>query len=339
MAGSELTTKFHAFHREDTTYASDNLSIGVSVFVPKSAGKGQRLPVLVRWHGGALINGGRRGLNERATIVLKSLLRRKSTNIVPLFSGIVDLAAFHNAIIVAPDYRLLPESSGLDILSDLHNFYVWLHSHLDSFLIASISQQTPSADLSDILITGESAGGYMAVQSVLLGETKGIKAVIAHYPMIDLEDAWYSKPGQKVIWGQSPPSYPDGWLDQQLEVAKSAKPITERIPVEGEPDLFVASLLEGRYTEILGSDPKLFPLENLGALKENGEALPPTWMFHGEEDTIIPVDGTLKFVQEARGGVKETLIPGAEHGFDNDSVGLETDWVVEGREWLKTYWP
>jgi hypothetical protein len=59
MADSTSTTKLHAFTREDTTYSSDDLSIGVSVFVPKSAGKGQTLPVLVRWHGGALINGGR----------------------------------------------------------------------------------------------------------------------------------------------------------------------------------------------------------------------------------------------------------------------------------------
>jgi len=179
----------------------------------------------------------------------------------------------------------------------------------------------------------------MAVQSVLLGEAKGVRAVIAHYPMIDLRDAWYSEPGKKVIWGQSP-SFPDGWLDQQLEeVAKSAKPVTERIPKEGEPDLFVATLLEGRYTEILGSDSNLYPLENLKRIKEQGEVLTPIWMFHGEQDTIIPMDGTRKFVQEAQEGVYERIIPGAEHGFDDDSVGLDTDWVIEGREWLQKYWP
>ncbi|KAI4717701.1 alpha/beta-hydrolase [Aureobasidium sp. EXF-10727] len=321
MAGFETTTKLHAFDREDTTYTSDGLSIGVSIFVPKSAGKGQKLPVLVRWHGGALINGGR--VYE------------------PWFpKWIIDLAALHNAIIVSPDYRLLPESSGLDIITDLHNFYAWLHTHFTPFLTTSFPhQKTLSADLSNILITGESAGGYMAVQSVLLAETKGVKAVIAHYPMIDLKDAWYSEPGKKVIWGQSPPSFPEGWLDQQLTTARSADSITERIPVEGEPDLFVASLLEGKYTKILGSDSKLFPLENLKAVKERGGALTPMWIFHGEKDTIIPIKGTLRFVQEARKGVKETIIPGAEHGFDDDSVGLETYWVLEGREWLKTHWP
>lgn len=180
----------------------------------------------------------------------------------------------------------------------------------------------------------------MAVQSILLGEAKGVRAVIAHYPMIDLRDAWYSEPGRKVIWGQSPPSFPDGWLDQQLEgAARSTEPVTERIPKEGEPDLFVATLLKGRYTEILGSDSSLYPLENLKRIKEQGEVLTPIWMFHGEQDTIIPMDGTTKFVQEAQEGVYEKIIPGAEHGFDDDSVGLGTDWVIEGREWLQKYWP
>lgn len=180
----------------------------------------------------------------------------------------------------------------------------------------------------------------MAVQSVLLVEAKGVKAVIAHYPMIDLKDAWYSEPGKKVIWGQSPPAFPDGWFDQQLaKAAKSAKLVTERIPKDGEPDFFVATLLEGRYTEILGTDSSLYPLENLKRIREQGDTLMPIWMFHGEQDTIIPMDGTRKFVQEAQEGVYEQIIPGAEHGFDDDSVGLSTDWVVEGREWLKTHWP
>lgn len=52
-------TKFDAFDRKDTAYTSHDLSIGVSVFVPKGVKKGQTLPILIRWHGGALINGGR----------------------------------------------------------------------------------------------------------------------------------------------------------------------------------------------------------------------------------------------------------------------------------------
>ena len=60
MAELLSTTKLHAFDRQDITYTSfDGLKIGITVFVPKNVDKGSTLPVLVRWHGGALINGGR----------------------------------------------------------------------------------------------------------------------------------------------------------------------------------------------------------------------------------------------------------------------------------------
>ncbi|THY37012.1 alpha/beta-hydrolase, partial [Aureobasidium pullulans] len=315
MAELLSTTKLHAFDRQDTTYTSfDGLKIGITVFVPKNVDKGSTLPVLVRWHGGALINGGR--------------------DYEPWFPRwIIELAALHKAIIVCPDYRLLPESPGLDILSDLHNFYTWLHTSLSSFLISSFSDSHPTSDLSNILITGESAGGYMAIQSSLLGETKGVKAVIAHYPMIDLQDAWYSIPSHKEIFNQPPPSYPPGWLDAQLKVARAAAPVTSRIPKEEDLDLFVASLQQGRYTEILGVDASLFPLENLKKVKEEGKPLMPMWIFHGDEDSIIPIQGTWKFMEEVKSvfgengarKVESRVVVGKEHGFDNDEVGLEVD--------------
>jgi len=259
----------------------------------------------------------------------------------------IELAALHTAIIVCPDYRLLPESVGLDILSDLHHFYNWLHTNLTSFLTVSFSDASPTPDLTDILVTGESAGGYIAIQSTLLGEIKGVKAIIAHYPMIDLRNAWYSEPGHKSIWSQPPPTFPKGWLEEQLEAAKLAQPVTSRIPKEGDLDIFVALLQAGRYTETLGSDSSLFPLENLKTVKENGGSLKPMWIFHGDKDSLVPVHGTIKFIEEVKrvfgekeaGKVKSRVVMGMEHGFDNDEVGLEVDWVIEAQEWLKAYWP
>jgi acetyl esterase/lipase len=266
---------------------------------------------------------------------------------VPSDIRTIELAAHHNAILVCPDYRLLPESSGLDIISDLHHFYTWLHTHLADFLCQHFPLQPPVPDLGRILITGESAGGYMAVQSVLLGEVKGVKAVIAHYPMLDMQNHWYSKPGRKEICGQLPPDYPAGWLDRQLNLAKESKPVTHRIPKEGELDTFVALLQEGRYTQVLGSDATLFPIQNLERMKSEGGKLLPMWIFHGDQDTIIPIDGMWAFKQRAvdvfgqeeSGTIVTTVAKGQEHGFDNDEISLETNWVVEGRKWLSSHWP
>ena len=256
----------------------------------------------------------------------------------------MDLAASHKAIVIMPDYRLLPESPGTDILKDMHAFYSWLHNKFPSFLSTFFSKT--KLDLSSILVTGESAGGYMAVQSALLAKIPGLKAVIAHYPMLDLRSEWYSKAGKKCLFGQPPPEFPGGWVDEQLELARKSGPIAERIPSPDELDLFIALLQVGRYTEVLGPEDILFPMENLDSANARGVKLPPTWIVHGDGDSVIPINGTWKFVEKTNRlsgedpeRLKLTVVEGMEHGFDNEGSSLDDQWVVEGLPWLRKHWP
>lgn len=57
---------------------------------------------------------------------------------------------------MSPDYRLLPEATGTDILEDVSSFWEWVHKGLSTEL-AKIDDSI-SADLSSILVVGESAG-------------------------------------------------------------------------------------------------------------------------------------------------------------------------------------
>jgi hypothetical protein len=59
----------------------------------------------------------------------------------------------HSAIIVSPDYRMLPEANGLDIMKDLSDFWEWVHTGLKQELGAGIE-----IDYEGILIEGGSAG-------------------------------------------------------------------------------------------------------------------------------------------------------------------------------------
>jgi acetyl esterase/lipase len=70
---------------------------------------------------------------------------------------LLELAVAKSAIIVSPNYRLLPESSGLDILDDLNTFWKWLHSDMRDVLKTS---GTPGlkGDLNRIITEGDSAG-------------------------------------------------------------------------------------------------------------------------------------------------------------------------------------
>ena len=41
---------------------------------------------------------------------------------------LTDLVLTTPAILISPVYRLLPEASGTDLLTDIHDFWTWLHS-------------------------------------------------------------------------------------------------------------------------------------------------------------------------------------------------------------------
>ena len=71
---------------------------------------------------------------------------------------LLDYTILHNAIYIAPDYRLLPESNGLDQLSDLADFWTWIQKDLASFLRRIGAEITP--DLDHVLSYGESAGKF-----------------------------------------------------------------------------------------------------------------------------------------------------------------------------------
>ncbi len=72
-------------------------------------------------------------------------------------SWIMDYAIAHEAIVVSPNYRLLPESTGLEIMDDLSDCWKWTKGGLQP-LVSSNTEGQVEVDLSKILVQGESAG-------------------------------------------------------------------------------------------------------------------------------------------------------------------------------------
>lgn len=64
----------------------------------------------------------------------------------------------HSAIIVQPNYRLLPEARGLDIMEDLSDFWKWVHADLQLFFSECKTKDNLEVDESRILVYGDSAG-------------------------------------------------------------------------------------------------------------------------------------------------------------------------------------
>lgn len=301
--------KLGPFNVFDVVYKTvSSTPIYTSILISKSIKPGKH-PLLVRFHGGSLIAAARLFLPF-------------------LHQWVLDFALSHSAILICPDYRLLPESSGLDILDDVTDFWTWTRETLRQ----ELKKLAPGveADVERIAVAGESAGGYLGIQSAFLNPEVGIKAVIGQYPYLDVASPFFSQAYEKNLFGF--PQAPKDTVDKHIA---SIKPGTVLATDPEDPPmtrfgLSLAIVQQGRFLEFLGSDPKLLPLENLKASRAE---LPYLFVFHGKQDSLVPVEGTEAFeklLKEVKPDAKARFVyVDGEHGFDAAS-SLETPWLREG---------
>jgi acetyl esterase/lipase len=326
------SNKFAAFNIYTTAYKHvNNQPISVDVLVPKNLKPGKH-PLIVRFHGGFLVS-----CTALSALLHISNLPNQVTgaSLFPMFfaSWLLEYAIKHSAIIVCPDYRLLPESSGHDILSDISDFWTWVHHDLQVYLTSSTPTLT-DIDVTHILVTGESAGGWCATQSAFSQPAGTIKAVIGAYPQVDVRSDWFEKKFEKPILGQ--PMFPAELVDQHLSSIIPGRVVSSAFPPE-RMDLAITIIQQGRFSEFLGKEPILFPIERLSQV----ESVPPMFAFHGRDDSVIPVEGCEKFVEELRKTHPKTevklTIQSGEHGFDGEAT-IETAWLKEGLDFVTEHW-
>jgi len=242
-----------------------------------------------------------------------------------------------DAIIITPDYRLLPEVTGLEILDDVRDFFSWL-SQPES--LTSSLPNGVSVDKDNILVAGESAGGYLAIQSALLpASSSKVGVVIAQYPMIDFRDRYYTEAYDKQISRPPTPQLDPSILRDYLANMEVGGTIVSAVPQE-RMALVGSFIQQGMYGKLFGEDSNLYPLEVL----EKVERLAPMWVLHGIGDTIIPVEGSYKFEQAVKQKFPEaklhTTYRDGDHGFDHEEAAdLRTGWVKEGVSFIDKYWP
>lgn len=221
----------------------------------------------------------------------------------------------------------MPESTGLDVMEDLSDFWKWvrggdLQKHLDSF------KPGVEADLSKVLAYGESAGGTMAVQS---GFTQPgfIKAVIATYPKMTS-----TVKRDKPIMGA--PTIPLEVLESHLKAMVPGRIVTSAFPPQ-RLDLWLSLAQQGRVQDFFGRDESLFPM----IVMEKLDDVPFMLIMHGSDDTAVPVQGSYDFEEAAKKkfgpGKVELVVQPGEHGFDGEAT-LETPWLKEGLEKVTTLW-
>ncbi|KAK2688391.1 hypothetical protein QWA68_012337 [Fusarium oxysporum] len=312
---------FDPFAITRTYYESAGVQIGVDILIPRQL-KTHNPPVVVRIHGGFLITG---------------------SSLFPAWFSkwVLDFAEEQDAVIISPNYRLLPEVKGRDIIHDMGNFWNWVHSGGPSRHLAAIGQHKLQLNLIRTLVVGESAGGYLALQSVLSGFVRP-KAIIALYPMVDMKAAHFSESYAKSIVGV--PNYPNQDVNKFLSATVVKPAITEADPPV-RLDSAMAVVHNGRYLELLGEDPDLFILDRIKKVASTSNyeksLFPPLFLLHGEEDTAVPVDGTRKLVDYLQRFDPSTQIhlairPG-DHGFDFTAT-IDEPWLREGLDFVVGPW-
>lgn len=235
----------------------------------------------------------------------------------------LDLAQAQDAIIIRPDYRLLPESTMADILSDVDHFWRWVQR--DLLRIAEEQSWGVLPDLSRILCCGESSGGCLAVYSGLelssiLSDRAvpdreaaisgyadvAIQAVISTYAPLDLDVPELRIPRPRTIMGMRPPPprRAEVLIRSYLQSLQQSGDIrTWQEPTPEMWELFLCMIQQCYFSRLLkekdGSGSKeMFNMvkrmvvkttEQLKKAEGGVTGIVPVWIIHGRDDTLVSV--------------------------------------------------
>ncbi|KAM0555890.1 hypothetical protein ACHAPJ_006292 [Fusarium lateritium] len=312
---------------EETFKTVSSHDIKTAILLPKNLKPGPH-PIIYHIHGGFLVMG--HGL------------------FAPFFPKWVDkLALEHSAIIVSPDYRLLPSANGLaDVLEDVEDGWQWTKSQLPGIL----KEKAPGhfLDFSHTLLAGGSAGGYCATE-LALSHPDEFHSLAVVYPLLDTKDKVYLEgpsPDEPTVLRFPPEDIPFKadtlvWIEEKRKVPESRAGF-ERTPfavAACQRGIFASHILDNKNL----NKTEFHPLERI----EAGAVLPKKmWIMHGDEDSTVPVRGSQKFVDLVAKKLPETtvrydVVPGEDHGFEFDekrwdsfadeALGFVKDaWLIEG---------
>jgi predicted esterase len=268
-------SKFDGFHRTDLIYSTVGThELRASVLRPKCTGSTDTpIPVLVFWHGGGFITGSR--MYE------------------PWWpKWLIQLAQSQGAMIVAPDFRLMPEASPSDVMDDVASFWMWYSRRFPGTAASEAWDTRP--DLGRTICAGQSSGAVIGIHSALEHQDVQIKAILALYGPICFELPLLNMPMPRIIGGSKPPA------PRQAE-AMIRSYITRnkgKIRTSGNPnddwELVTTIVQQGwlARTAKRNADSRLDVVAHLKAKL----VLPPIWVIQGRDDSIVscPTSAVIK---------------------------------------------
>jgi len=240
-------------------------------------------PAVVWIHGGALIMGGREGIDGR----VKKMF---------LDAGYV---------IVSIDYRLAPETKLPGIIEDIEDAFKWIREWGPGLF---------GIDNSRIAVLGGSAGGYLTLVTGYRVKPRPT-VLVAFWGYGDLIGDWYSTPSSHPRHQKSRMSESDA----RKQV--SGPPISNADDRVGDGGAFYQFCRQKGIwpSEVSGWDPhkEAKRFEPYMPLANVTPEYPPTLLIHGTNDTDVPYEQSVMMAEQLKEhGIEHELvtIEGAEHG-------------------------
>lgn len=226
----------------------------------------------------------------------------------------------NKAIAVLPNYRLAPEHTNNDDLEDIADFATWFRSSLPTYLASE--EPSIELDFSKVLASGDSAGGWCALQSISSLPQSTFKACLIHYPVTNVIP---TSPDDTLCGEAIPPKVV---LEEFLAGIVSGTIISSAMP---PARLWVAPMLRahGRWGEFFGTGKYSMPDTRL----DDATFFVPTHIIHGRDDSVVPVTWSHAFVEKAMRIFPETrfslVTPPGDHGFDAEMYEEDEPWLGE----------
>jgi acetyl esterase/lipase len=241
---------------------------------------GKRSPAVLWIHGGALIMGGRRGIDQAFRAEL-------------LKSGFV---------IVSIDYRLAPETKLAGIIEDVQDAWKWLRQEGPGFGI----------DPGRLATAGGSAGGYLTLMTGFCFDPRP-RALVSYFGYGDITTPWYAEPDEFYRRQALVPK-------EEAYGAVGDAVLAEQPTASRRGRFYLYCRQNGLWPkEVTGHDPRLEPkwFDPYCPIRNITPKYPPTFLIHGTADTDVPYAESRNMADKLKeSGVEHEFVTvqGAGHG-------------------------
>jgi acetyl esterase/lipase len=244
---------------------------------------GEKRPVVVWIHGGALIMGNRKGVPD----------------------WLLEACRKNKYVLVSIDYRLAPETQLPLIIEDLEDAFRWIYKEGPKLF---------HADPGRIAVVGASAGGYLTLTAGFRVKPRP-QVLVSLYGYGDLVGPWYSEPSPH------PRHHKSNLSREEAFKQVSGKAISDSRERKGDGYAFYQFCRQqGLWPNaVSGWDPKKEPKKFFPymAVKHVTAQYPPTLLIHGDNDTDVPFEQSEMMAGEFRKHHVEhrlVRVKGGEHG-------------------------